>query len=94
MSAEQQVSAGADLQTLSPRYRFKDGIWDVICDVMDWHNTLAAARALGISDTTITRAVRGETVPGEVLMARLKHALPPTWKHEHIFELVTTEEQQ
>lgn len=72
---------------LNPRYRFKDGIWDVICEVMGWTNTLAAARALGISDTTITRAVRGETAPGEVLMARLKYALPQTWKHEHIFEI-------
>jgi hypothetical protein len=88
MSAEVQVSGVADLQTANPRYQFKDGIWDVICDVMNWPNTLAAARALRISDTTISRAVRGETAPGEVLMARLKHALPGTWKHEHIFELV------
>lgn len=88
MSAEAQVTTVADLQTANPRYRFKDGIWDVICGTMDWPNTLAAARALGISDTTITRAVRGETYPGEVLMARLKYALPATWKHEHIFELV------
>lgn len=86
-----QVREGAPSQSVDPRYKLKDGIWDVICGVMDWPNTLAASKALRISDTTITRAVRGETYPGEVFMARLKYALPPTWKHEHIFELVVEE---
>lgn len=88
MAAETQISEGAPPQSGQPRYRFKDGIWDVICGVKDWPNTLAAAKELGISDTTISRAVTGTTFPGEVLMARLMTALPRTWKHDHVFELV------
>lgn len=75
-----------------PRYRFKDGIWAVISDLMLWPSLSAAAKDLGVSDTTLSRAINGETVPGEVLMARLMSVLPRSWKHEHVFELTSDEQ--
>lgn len=92
MPAEMQIREGASPQSPQPlgdpHYRFKDGIWEVICGAMQWPNTLAAARAIDVSDTTLSRALDGSTVPGERLMARLMFALPRTWKHDHVFELV------
>lgn len=92
MAAETQIRDGASPQSTliagDPHYRFKDGIWDVIRGTMGWPNTLAAARAIDVSDTTLSRALEGSTVPGERLMARLMFALPRTWKHDHVFELV------
>lgn len=91
VTAEQHVKGGATAQTPStsnaPRYRFRDGIWTVICQQMAWPNTLAASKALGVSDTTITRGLEG--IPGERLMAAVMAALPRTWKFEHVFELIT-----
>lgn len=92
MAAEMQIRGAATPQSLlptgDPHYRFKDGIWEVIRTTMGWETTLAAARAIDVSDTTLSRALEGSTVPGERLMARLMFALPRTWKHDHVFELV------
>lgn len=94
MVAEQQVGS-ADSQQIragaqSPRYRFREGIWDVICQQMQWPNNFAASKALRVSDTTISRALSG--YPGERLMAAVMAALPRSWKFEHVFELVADEE--
>lgn len=93
VSAEPQVS---DLHPRStsagPHYRFKDGIWDVVAELKAWPSITAAAKELGVSDTTLSRAIKGETAPGEVLMARLMWSLPRTWKHEHVFDLAVPEQ--
>lgn len=86
--AESQVRNVHRRTEVDPRYQFKDGIWDVIADLKGWPSITAAAKELGVSDTTLSRAIKGETVPGEVLMARLMSGLPRSWKHEHVFELV------
>lgn len=90
MPADSQVTGRAGPQDHGrPRYRFRDGVWPVICGVMDWKTTIAAAADLGVSDTTISRAIAGETYPGEVLMAALMSRLEAKgWKHELVFEIV------
>lgn len=88
MAAETQVRTGADVQSTEYRYRFRDGIWEVVRQAKGWPHYLAASKELGISDTTLSRAVRGDTFPGEVLMARLMASLPRSWKHDHVFELI------
>lgn len=88
VDAREQATALHERTPARPRYRFKDGIWQVISDLMQWPSVSAAATHLGVSDTTLSRAIKGETAPGEVLMARLMHELPRSWKHEHVFDLV------
>lgn len=89
MVADEQVNRSASPQTGAgpevPRYRFREGIWDVICEQMGWPNTFSASKALRVSDTTITRGLAG--YPGDRLMAAVMHALPRSWKFEHVFEL-------
>lgn len=99
VTAEQHVRGCATTQTVAPaspgeirpRYRFREGIWQVVCDQMGWPNTFVASKVLGVSDTTISRGLEG--VPGERLMAAVMAALPRTWKFEHVFELAVDDEQ-
>lgn len=86
--AESQVNALHGRSEPDPRYRFKDGIWDVIADLKGWPSITAAAKELRVSDTTLSRAIKAETFPGEVLMARLMFGLPRSWKHDHVFDLI------
>jgi lambda repressor-like predicted transcriptional regulator len=87
VDANGHVGTARQRKRLGPTYEFRDGVWDVIADLMKWPTVSAAAKDLGVSDTTLSRAISGECAPGEVLMARLMAVLPRSWKHEHVFEL-------
>ncbi|WP_116949213.1 hypothetical protein [Jiangella endophytica] len=69
-------------------FRFRAGAWERIAEEMGWPSYYAASTALGVSNTTLSRAVTGQTAPGERLMAAILCQLPRHWRHEDVFELV------
>lgn len=74
------------------RFRFRAGAWERIAEEMAWPSFHAASIELGVSNTTLSRAVTGQTAPGERLMAAILGQLPRQWRHEDVFELVADDE--
>lgn len=74
-------------RTHGARYVFRDGIWPGLAQAKGWPSLAAAARAIGVSDTTLARALLGESAPGARLIAALMAALGNGWSVEAVFEL-------
>lgn len=73
------------------RFRVRDGAWERMSSEMGWSSYHAASLDLGVSDTTVYRAIKEGGSPGERLMAALMDRLPRHWRHEDVFELVAEE---
>ncbi|GAA2618910.1 hypothetical protein SMC26_40440 [Actinomadura fulvescens] len=82
------MRGASDAQQGSARYAFRPDIWRRLQRAKHWPSVNAAARELGVSDTTLARALSGETLPGNRLMASLMAALPDEWTHEQVFVLL------
>jgi hypothetical protein len=78
--------------SMPARIRLRTGQYRKYVAMKGWKTNAAQAIAIGVTEPTIGRVLKGDRAPGEQFIAGLLHALPEL-EFADLFEVVASEEQ-